>query len=70
VGVMEAYAGKEDDECTAVQVRKFEGCHLLAEVENTESGGARSQTWLQRHQRKSRTSDTTMLGTFSDPIDL
>jgi ABC-type phosphate/phosphonate transport system substrate-binding protein len=70
VGVVEAYAGKEEDECAAVQERKFEGCHLLAKVVNTESSGAGSRTQQQWRRRKSGTSDTTVLGTFSDPINL
>jgi hypothetical protein len=43
---------------------------MLAEVENTESSGVGSWTPLQQHRRQSGTPDTTVLGTFSNPIDL
>jgi hypothetical protein len=70
VGVVEAVIRKEEDDCTAVQVWKFKGCHMLAEVENTESSGVRSWTWLQWRWRQLGMPDTTALDTFSDLIDL
>jgi hypothetical protein len=70
VDVVEADVGKEEDEGAIVKMRKFEGCRMLAEVENTESGGVGSRTRLQRRRRQSGTSDNTALGTISDPIIL
>jgi hypothetical protein len=70
VDVVEADVGKEEDECAVVQVRKFEGCRMLARVEKTEGGGVERRTRLQRRRRQSGTPDTTGLGTFSDPIVL